>query len=133
MTLTRSNTTAATNGTTLTRSSSVSPGYQRAPYTTPAASRSSAFSPSTFAAGAGSATLGPTAVKSPGAKRPPRPTGARSYASSMSHSPSSYTLSSIATAAPPPGAFTGAQPVPANNSPPNAVRSRSSSAIASYR
>ncbi|KAK6027208.1 hypothetical protein OSTOST_06764 [Ostertagia ostertagi] len=119
MTLTRSSTTAASNGTALTRSSSVSPGYQRSPYTTPAASRSSAFSPSTFASGTGSATLGATA-------------GARSYGSSMGHSPSSYTLSSAA-AAPPPGNFAGGQAAPANASPPNAVRSRSSSAIASYR
>ncbi|XGW10477.1 hypothetical protein V3C99_012175, partial [Haemonchus contortus] len=120
MTLTRASTTSASNGTALTRSSSVSPGYQRSPYTTPAASRSSAFSPSTFAAGAGTTTLGSTL-------------GARSYGTSMGHSPSSYTLSAIANAAPQPGATVGVQAAPSNSSPPNAVRSRSSSAIASYR
>ncbi|WKX93647.1 hypothetical protein Q1695_011142 [Nippostrongylus brasiliensis] len=123
MTLTRSNTTTAANGSALTRSSSVSPGYQRSQYTTPAASRSSAFSPSTFSSGSNAATAG---------------LGVRSYGSSMGHSPSSYTLSAAASG-PPSSAVVGnaatasAQSTMANSSPPNNIRSRSSSAIASYR
>ncbi|RCN30269.1 hypothetical protein ANCCAN_23961 [Ancylostoma caninum] len=122
MTLTRSSTSAASAGSALTRSSSVSPGYQRSLYTTPAAARSSAFSPSTFAAGQGGQSYAAAA------------TGARSYGASMGHSPSSYSLSSAASG-PPVAAVGGTAPQAAatNNSPPTAVRSRSSSAIASYR
>ncbi|KAK6734014.1 hypothetical protein RB195_017656 [Necator americanus] len=121
MTLTRSGTIAST-GSALTRSSSVSPGYQRSLYTTPAAARSPAFSPSTFATGPGAQSYAAAA------------TGARSYAPSMGHSPSSYTLSAAASG-PQAAAVGGTAPQAAatNTSPPTTVRSRSSSAIASYR
>ncbi|EPB73902.1 MYND finger [Ancylostoma ceylanicum] len=122
MTLTRSSTSAASTGSALTRSSSVSPGYQRSLYTTPAAARSAAFSPSTFASGQGGQSYAAAA------------TGARSYGPSMGHSPSSYSLSSAASGPPvAAGGGTAPQATATNNSPPTAVRSRSSSAIASYR
>ncbi|KJH47584.1 MYND finger [Dictyocaulus viviparus] len=102
---------------TPTRSPSILPGYQRLPYSASAVTRSSTFSPATFS----------TAV-------PALSSGGRSYISPISPSPSNF-VSPASTSKLPPATVdaTSIHTRVANTPPPSAIRSRSSSAIASYR
>uniref|UniRef100_A0A1I7WXG7 ubiquitinyl hydrolase 1 n=1 Tax=Heterorhabditis bacteriophora TaxID=37862 RepID=A0A1I7WXG7_HETBA len=115
-------TSSATTTASLTRSSSISSAYHRSPYITyvislyllPAASRGSAFTPSscTLSSSNHISAVGNTSRSSYG-----------NGTIFVSRSPSNYSMSSDATSR-------VSQPVQAS---PPAVRSRSSSAIASYR
>ncbi|KAE9420933.1 hypothetical protein Angca_009568 [Angiostrongylus cantonensis] len=119
--LTRPSTTSTLTSIVPSRSLALS-GYQRLPYITPAAQRSSAFSPSTF--------LPPTSASSLGSTN----TAVRSYVSSIGHTPSSYTLAA-SSSGPSSTAADGTtiHTQTANSSTSTTIRSRSSSAIASYR